>query len=163
MNPQQPREAAGSRASRASDQLPPLLGAARFRYAMAAFAVLLGLGFFIWGLVKWGLESGFEPPETVLVAALLLPATVAVWLPSLYIARGLLQGRRRAVAGALVHDALMVLACGGVVAAVLRSPSDVLFDPAQADPYILGASLLLGVPFAAEAGYLLWAVLFRSR
>jgi hypothetical protein len=88
---------------------------------------------------------------------------VPVWFPSVFIARGLLAGRRRAVRAALIHDAVIVAACSGVVAAVLRSPSDVLFDSAQADPCMLGASLLLGVPFAAEAGYLLWAVLFRRR
>jgi hypothetical protein len=134
------------------------LGAARFRYVMAAFVALLGLGCFIWGAVEWKLAEDLEPPTGVLVAVVLLPAMVPIWLPSLYVGRGLLRGRRWAAWAALVHDALVVLACGGVVLWVLRSPSYVLFSLAEAEPYMLATSLLVGIPFAAEGGYLLWAV-----
>ena len=158
MSPEEPREAAAVSDSGASDSLPPQVGAARFRYVMTAIAALLGLGGFIWAVVAWGLASGLEPPETALIGGALFPSMVPVWFPSAFIARGLLAGRRWAVRAALIHDAVIVAACTGVLVSVLPAPREVLFDLKQMDPYVLGVCLLLGVLSATEGTCLLRAV-----
>jgi hypothetical protein len=151
VNPERLSEGARRSAGDAAHRIPPLPGAARLRYVIAAVAAFVVAPVLLIG-VTFEMPHGLEPPFGLWVAAIL--AMVPVWLPSLFIAGGLSRGRMGAVGAALIHDALILLTCGGALIWMLRGCLHWTFELGLAALWGWAAGLL-GVLSAAEGSHLL--------